>query len=708
MLTVAALALAAGLSTAPQAGLAPTQAAPFVVLEQTPEVQVPRVEPRAYAPVRFDEAAFRAELAPAPMEFTAAATDAPLLIDLPHPDGSTRTVRVAETQVLHPDLAARFPEIKTYRLYGVDEPGATGRITVTPQATSVFVRSPQGSWFVDRLDDMADDVYGAFLWKDAGITREWVCTAGHDHAIDPGMMQLVPEVQARIAGQIRTLRAAFAATGEFTQANGGTVAAGLAAVAATINGVNANIEPDFGARLQLVANNDAIIFTNPATDGYSNFNNGQLLGQNQAKLDSVIGNANYDIGHVLNTAGGGVVASLGSICSPTLKGRGVSGTFSGIPNAALIDVTSHEVGHQFGAGHTWNGVNGGCSSQQWSSVDAFEPGSGSTIMSYAGICGSDNVASTGLPQYHSKSIASADLVLGILPNCGTVTSTGNSPPSVTIPGATTIPASQPFELTAVGTDPDGDTLTYSWEQRDRGPQASLFAADDGQIPLFEVRADTTNPTRVFPRPAVLRGVNDPGERLPSVPRSMSMRVQVRDGQGNTATERVIISVVNSVGPLGVITPLSTQSFTGPFDISWFVGGTDGPPTNAETVDIYLSTDNADSFPILLAAGEPNDGFATVTPPPGINTTTARVKLKASNSIWFAINPGAFTLNTPDSQGCNGADIAPPFGQLTFADISAFLGAFSASDPAADLAAPTGAFTFADISAFLALFSSGCP
>ncbi len=708
MLTVAALALAAGLATAPQAGPSSTQAVPFVVLEEAPRVEVPRVEPRAYTPVRFDEAAFRAELAPAPMEFTAAAKDEPLLVELPHPDGTTRTVRVAETQVLHPDLAARFPEIKTYRLYGVDEPGATGRITVTPEATSVFVRSPAGSWFVDRLDDMADDVYGAFLWQDAGVTREWVCSAGHDHAIDPGMAQLVPEVQSRLAGQIRTLRAAFAATGEFTQSNGGTVAAGLAAVTATVNGVNANIEPDFGARLQLVANNDAIIFTNPNTDGYSNFNNGALLGQNQNKLDTVIGSANYDIGHVLNTNGGGVVSNLGSICNDEIKGEGVSGTFSGIPNAALIDVTSHEVGHQFGAGHTWNGISGGCSPGQWSSIDAFEPGSGSTIMSYAGICGSDNVASQGLTQYHSKSIASADLVLGILSDCGTVTSTGNSAPSVTVPADTIIPVSQPFELTAVGNDPDGDTLTYSWEQRDRGPQASLFAADDGQIPLFEVRADTTDPTRVFPRPAVLRGANDPGERLPSVPRSMSMRVQVRDGQGNTATERMIISVVNTVGPLGVFTPTSTQSFDGPFDISWFVGGTDGPPTNAETVDIYLSTDNADSFPILLVAGEPNDGFATVTPPPGINTTNARVKLKASNSIWFAINPGSFTLNTPDDLGCNGADIAAPFGQLTFADISAFLSAFSGSDPAADLAAPAGQFTFADISAFLALFSSGCP
>jgi hypothetical protein len=421
-------------------------------------------------------------------------------------------------------------------------------------------------------------------------------------------------------------------------------------------------------------------------------------------LDTNIGSANYDIGHVFGTGGGGV-ATLANACSGT-KGQGVTLASSTNFNSRLATYL-HEVGHQLNAGHTWNGVNGGCGATQWSPTDAFEPGSGSSIMSYAGLCSSDNLQIGAInDQYHSRSIATMGNLIDNV-SCGTLIPTGNSAPTLEPLTDATIPVNTPFELTAVAQDPDDDALLYSWEQRDRGPRVTLASGDNGDSPLFTMRRATNDPTRVFPRIEVLRGTaSDNGERLPQVPRTMVMRIQVRDGMGNSATERKTINVVSGVGPFNILSPLGSSVIDGPFEVVWTPNGTDGPPTNTQNVDIFISTDNGNTF-TQIEDDVPNDGSHIINIGPEFNTTQGRIKVKAANSVYFALSTGTFDVNVTDLS-CNPADLAEPFGELTFGDISTFLAAFNAQDSAADLASPFGEFTFGDISAFLAAFTAGCP
>jgi hypothetical protein len=617
------------------------------------------ITPERYQAARLDADLLVTRLADAPMEFTQAAMEAPIIMTLPMPDGTFARFAVEESPVMEAPLAAMFPEIKTYRGRGLDDRAATVRFDWTPQGFHAQVLSPNGSVYIDPLFRGNTELYAVYYKREYRSERPHVpCLTGgdaEDHAHhlrddhDYGFHEGGPDGAVAGGGSVvlRKYRLACAATGEYTQFHGGTVAAGLAAVTTMVNRVTGIYEVDVAVSLSLVANNHLIIYTNPASDPYSNFDAFAMLSQNQSNLNSVIGSANYDVGHVLSTGGGGV-AGLGVVCNNSSKARGVSGLPSPTGDPFHVDYVAHEMGHQFRANHTFNGINGSCSGGNRNGSTAYEPGSASTIMGYAGICGPDNLQSNSDPYFSFISQQEMrSFVTGTGNACATQASTPNNPPTVNAGANYTIPSRTPFTLTATGNDPDGDLLSYTWEQRDLGSAQALSAPDNGFSPIFRSFLGTTDPSRTLPRlQSVLSGVLVPGEKYSTTDRTLRFRVTARDhypSGGAFATGDMQLTVVAAAGPFQVLTPLAGANWTGIETVTWDPAGTTASPILTSHVNILLSTDGGLTFPDVLVANTPNDGSEVVAFP-NVNSSTARIKVEAVNNVFFNISPGNFTLS----------------------------------------------------------------
>jgi len=453
---------------------------------------------------------------------------------------------------------------------------------------------------------------------------------------------------------LRRYRLAAAATAEYTQTyGGGSVSGALSAITTTVNLADAIYERDVAIRLTLIANDDTIIFTDTTTDGYTTDNVSALISENQTKLDSVIGSVNYDIGHVFDgrlLSGGAFswqgLAGIGVVCVNGVKARGVDIFRSVSPNSVIAYYSAaHEMGHQFGATHTFNTTSGSCGSQR-APATAYEPYNGSTIMAYRLACAPDDLMSTDT-YFHNASIEQiVNFTNGGSGNsCATATGTGNTPPSVSAGASYTIPMGTPFILTASGSDADGDAITYDWEEFDLGTAAPPNT-DDGTRPIFRSFAPTTSPARMFPRlQDVLTGSATMGELLPSTTRTMNFRVTARDnrsGGGGINSAATQVNVRNDAGPFTVTSPTSSSSWPvgSTQTVTWNVANTSGAPINAATVRITLSV-NGVSFPYILANNTPNDGSELVTLP-FTPTSSARIKVEAAGNIFFNISQG-FTI-----------------------------------------------------------------
>ena len=628
------------------------------------------VRPNHFGLYRANLGELANELAGAPLEFTREAVEAPILISIPMPTGEYAAFEVVESPIMEPELQRKFPEIKTYVGQGIDDAAATVRLDLTPQGFHAQILSPNGRVMVDPFN-RGDTLHYASYYADDNVRRdEWHCET--PDAPDRGVQTNGGGFTSRFGETLRTYRLANAATGEYVAYHGGTVPAGMAAITTAINRVTGVYEQEVAVRLVLVANNDQIVFTNSGSDPYTNNNGSAMLSQNQSTCDSRIGSANYDIGHVFSTGGGGV-AYLGVVCKNGSKAGGVTGLPSPTGDNFYIDYVAHEMGHQFGANHCFNSQTSSCGGGNRSGSHAYEPGSASTIMGYAGICGSDNI------QNHSDAYFTSDSFDAIRNytnnssgnNCAVKTSTNNAGPTVSAGSAKSIPVGTPFTLTATGSDPNGDALTYCWEERDLGPAATLTTADDGQIPLNRSYTATSDPSRTVPRlTTILANTTDKKDRYPDVGRSYAWRVTARDnraGGGGVATSEVTHTVVGSAGPFAVVTPATGETWQGQGTVTWTVANTNNAPISATQVTILLSTDNGSTFPYVLAASTPNDGSEAVSIPPNIQTTNARIKVAPTNNIFFDINPGKFTIDyTPPLVITlpDGPVLAMPPGQAT--------------------------------------------
>ena len=664
---------------------------PLTQLPPGPGGNSPSIQPTRFVAYHWDRNEFQESLANAPLESTPAAAN-PLQVSIPTPLGQLARFDIVESPIMEPALAAQFPSIKTYSGQGVDDPAASIRFDVTPAGFHAQVLTPHGAYYVDPAYQGDDDSHISYFKSDlTAAGRGGVVSLGDDLAGTglgggDGAAGEAGRVAARSSGTLlRTFRTAVAATGEYTQFHGGSVALGQAAIVTAINRVTGIYEDELSIRLLLVANNSQLVYTNPANDPYTNNNPGLLLTENQANIDTVIGSANYDIGHVFTTGGGGL-AGLGVVGIDGVKAQGETGLPNPIGDPFYVDFVAHEMGHQFGGNHTFNGDSGNCAGNE-NPPTAYEPGSGSTIQAYAGICANDDLQLNSDPYFHFVSLDEIIThVDDVIPSVGARFPTNNTIPVVNAGIDYTIPALTPFVLTATATDPDPfQTLTYAWEEADLGPIADVNAPDNGSSPIIRSYTPSTDAARTIPRLSdLLNNSNAVGERLATVSRNLNFRVTVRDNRNNGGAvnhDEMVARVVNTGAPFQVTNPDTAVNWPALTDqvITWNVAGTTGNGINTAAVNITLSTDGGFTYPITLATNAPNDGSHTISVP-DIRTGAARVRIEGAGNIFFDISNVNFTISDPlkpldlisvghfegeilDPLGANVLDVAP--NQLVF-------------------------------------------
>ena len=552
--------------------------------------------PTRFRPLQLDTSSMLQFLRSVPKEFANNQT-ASAIISLPMPDGLTQQFRISKSFMMEPGLAAQFPGIKTYSGQGIEDASATIKLDWTPFGFHAMVFSPEtGTYAIDPYAEKTTTEYISYYKKDLtprGFLEEnFSMKKRMDRSLD-----IQQRTQAICAGgSLRSYRLAVACTGEYAVAVGATTKEqAVASIVTSINRVNGVYEKELSIRLVLVANNSKIVFLNPVTDRFTQNNNGTgLLNESQVVITDSIGSANFDIGHTFSTGAGGI-ASLGSACTNANKAKGVTGLEKPKGDAYDIDYVAHEIGHQVGAYHPFNATTGNCAGNR-SANSAVEPGSGSTIMAYAGIClSSNNLQPNSDAYFHAINFDEINtFLLSGTGSCATVISTGNNPPVANAGNDYIIPISTPFILTGSATDPNGDPLTYSWEQVDVGPEGN-WNAPMGNAPIFRSFTPTNSPVRQFPRAANL--VNNSvtiGELLPSYERNMSFRFTARDNRavgGGRCSDDMNISVVGGE-PFVVTSPNTATSWNvGDFKtITWEVSNTRIAPINCANVSIQLSTD----------------------------------------------------------------------------------------------------------------------
>ncbi len=601
-----------------------------------------------FALYELDVQVLRSHLADAPLEYTAAARN-PLVLALPKPNGSLSRFQIVEAPIMHPALAEQFPNIKTFRGQGIDQPAATVRLDITEQGFHAQVISPDGMFFVDPYYHLNDQFYMSYYKQDFVVKSQ--SPHGDENC---GCRPMFSMAEAPSGDQLFVYRLAVGATGEYTQFHGGTVTAGMSAIVTAVNRVTGVYEVDLTIRMELVPNNNLVVYTNPSTDPYTNNNGSTMLTQNQTTLDNVIGSANYDIGHVFSTGGGGV-AFLGVVGVNGHKAKGVTGQPQPINDPFYIDYVAHEMGHQFGANHSFNGTGGSCTSGSRNAATAYEPGSGSTIMAYAGICGSNNLQLNSDAFFHFISIQEIRTYVSSGPGFTSAAkfNTGNSVPTVSAGPSYVIPDQTPFFLTANGSDANPeDVLTYIWEERDLGPQQSVTLPDNGSSPLFRSWSPTTNPVRYFPRLSdVLNNTTVIGEKYAQTNRTLNFRVTVRDnrsGGGGVNAADTSVTVVDSGTGFRITSQNSATAWNGNSTqtVTWNVSGTSSGAINTPLVDILFSADGGGSFSTVLASGVANNGSASIVVP-NIATSAGRIMVKGTGNIFFDVNDAAITV-TPVS------------------------------------------------------------
>ncbi len=577
------------------------------------------------------------------------------IVYLPNAEGEITKYLLKEASNLDPKLAQKFPMIKSYSAQGIDDPTAFAKISVGTDGFHAAIFSGHKSTVY--IDPYTKDNQEYLVYKKNSLNDQvldFTCEVeevAKKSLNNNNVVRRTPD-----DGRLRTFRLALVCSGEYAQfhlnnqgipvsaTDSQKKAAVLSAMNTTMNRVNGVFERDLSVRMILVANNDDIIFLDSDTDDITNGSASAMIDQSQSICDSRIGSANYDIGHLFGTNGSGL-AGLGVVCVNGQKGSGITATAQPIGDPFDIDFVAHEMGHQFGAQHTQNNE---CNRNNSTAV---EPGSASTIMGYAGIC-APNVQSNSDDHFHAISIEEMWSTIQNSATCGNNTTTDNTAPVADAGLDYTIPRSTPFVLRGSATDVDGtSSLTYNWEQIDNETAQMPPLSTNTVGPAFRSLPSTTSPNRYMPSLAtVISGSTaSTWEVVPSVSRDMNFAFTVRDnnsGGGGLGRDDMRVTVDDSAGPFVVTSQTNnvTWNVGSSQEITWDVAGTDVGSVNTPTVNILLSHDGGQTFPVTLASDVPNDGSHTITVPQiGGGSSQVRIMVEGNNNIFYAVNSSNFTI-----------------------------------------------------------------
>ena len=619
------------------------------------------IVPEKYKTFHLDINSVKILLASVPLDKNIPVEYSSVIISLPMPDGTLQNFKVTESPVMEDALQFSYPNIRTYNVRGIDDRYASGKLDLTEFGFHGMIRSSNGNIYIDPYCKWNVNDYISYYTSDYNkpLNERGVCEGVLANIDNTNSVAKTAQTNAICAGaNLKTYRLAVGCTGEYARAacgtgtNTPTTAQILAKVVISVNRVDGVYETEVAVKLVLVATTTLVLYGVPGT-GYTtaeNNNASTLISKSQSLITSQVGSANFDIGHTFSTGGGGL-AQLGCVCSSGSKASGITGSPSPVGDAYDIDYVAHEMGHQFSGNHSFNGSAGSCSGNR-NAATSMEPGSGITIMAYAGICSPQDLAAHSIAYFHGVNYDEITnfIQTGGGNSCDVMTATGNSAPSVTASTNYTVPKSTPFSLTGAATDPNGDALTYQWEEMDAGTAAGNW--NTGTKPFFMSYAPVTTPTRLFPKLAsIIAGTYTTvaGEFLPTTAQTLKFRLTARDnkvGGGGVCSATTTITVNGTAGPFAV-TSQSVIGTTYPGGstqtVNWNVNGTDAAPINCANVNIYLSVDNGTTF-TLSVANTPNDGTQSISLPTyTVNKTTCRIKVESIGNVFFDINKKPFTI-----------------------------------------------------------------
>ena len=612
--------------------------------------------PKTYANFDADYQSIVAYLRQAP---SIASKKQGVAFDIPDESGTMHTYRIFRAATMSEGLQKKHHEIAAYRGYGVAHPSDIVSITTGTFGLQIGILRHNQTDIVIEPSQTGRNHYIVFAKNQLPPTSFQCLTDEQmDYNLDKSTVKVSDEnvhkyrfgigVTAEYS-QYHISRAVAAGTLANNASDADKKAAVLSAIVTTIDRVNSVYERDFGVILELVPNETNAIFLDPNTDPYDNSDIMSMLGANTGVLNNALGVNNYDGGHLFTTYAGGGISGLGIICGYR-KAASVTGSTNPIGDAYDIDYVAHEVGHAFGCNHTFANSCGGNRSNSTS----VEPGSGSTIMAYAGVC-SPNVQAHSDPYFHAISIQECgNFVVNYTP-CAQVVDIGNHNPVIQTTNYShhIIPASTPFMLEATANDADNDHLTYCWEETDpitTNYNAYLPNANYNNGPAFRSYNPKETGVRYFPKmPNILNhSYKNNWEVLPAVNRNMTFSVSVRDnhaGGGASPSETVHLQVDGNSGPFRMTSQTNAETWvTGETaEITWNVAGTQNNPVNCQYVDLLISTDNGLTFGTEIATQIPNNGHAEVVIPNIPSFDNGILMLKAHDNYFFDIALGKIKL-----------------------------------------------------------------